>query len=107
MNHSRLIVAASDSRLSILTTQCRVSGGVFCDSIDGGRAGAEIELQPVGIRARLHDGSVILIAYRQCQIEVGGFSGRMVFCRTPDRSVTIFCEARKGTRRSSRRGLVD
>jgi Zn-dependent protease with chaperone function len=70
------------------------SGGVFCDSIDGGRAGAEIELQPVGIRARLHDGSVILIAYRQCQIEVGGFSGQMVFCRTPDRSVTIFCEQR-------------
>ncbi len=71
------------------------SGGVFSDAIDGGRAGAEIELSPTGISARTPDGPRFEIPYRDCQLEIGGFSGRMVFCRNQDRSLTIFCEDRK------------
>ncbi|MCM2371815.1 M48 family metallopeptidase [Aporhodopirellula aestuarii] len=71
------------------------SGGVFSDSLDGGRAGAEIELMPSGVGARTPDGEAFVIPYRDCQVEVGGFSGRMVFCRSADRSLTIFCEESK------------
>ncbi|WP_044253186.1 M48 family metallopeptidase [Rhodopirellula sp. SWK7] len=71
------------------------SGGVFTETIDGGRAGAEIELLPSGVGARTPDGEAFVIPYRECQVEVGGFSGRMVFCRNADRSLTIFCESPK------------
>lgn len=71
------------------------SGGVFSDTIDGGRSGAEIGLLQGGICARAPDGASFVIPYSQCQVEIGGFSGRMVFCRNPDRSLTIFCEDRK------------
>src|SRR5690606_28290902 len=70
------------------------SGGVFSGSIDGGRAGAEIELSDAGIFARTNDGQTFLLPYDQCQIEIGGFSGKMIFCRNPDRSITIFSEDR-------------
>ncbi len=71
------------------------SGGVFSDSIDGGRAGAEIELSQTGISARTPDGQCFDVPYRECQLEIGGASGRMIFCRNQDRSLTIFCEDRK------------
>lgn len=71
------------------------SGGVFSDTIDGGRAGAEIDLSPQGISARTPDGDRFVIPFRECQLEIGGFSGRMVFCRNEDRSLTIFCEDRQ------------
>jgi predicted Zn-dependent protease len=70
------------------------SGGVFSDTIDGGRAGAEIELSPTGVSALTPDGDRFAIPYRECQLEIGGFSGRMIFCRNQDRSLTIFCEDR-------------
>lgn len=70
------------------------SGGVFSDTIDGGRSGAEIELSQGGICARTPDGDSFVIPFHQCQVEIGGFSGRMVFCRNQDRSLTIFCEDR-------------
>ena len=71
------------------------SGGVFSDTIDGGRAGAEIELDPFGIRAHALDGESFFIRYGDCQVEIGGNSGKMVFCRNSDRTVTIFCEDKK------------
>ena len=77
-----------------MTGKQTFSGGVFNDRIDGGRAGAEIELRDVGIVARTPDGSEFLVSYAECQVELGGFSGKMVFCRTNDRSLTIFCEDR-------------
>ena len=70
------------------------TGGVFSQRIEGGRAGAEIELCDAGVLARTPDGDQFLVAYEQCQIEVGGFSGKMIFCRNADRSITIFCEER-------------
>ena len=68
------------------------SGGVFSERIDGGRASARIELREDGISARTERGQEFRLRYAECDLEMGGASGRMVFCRTPDRSLTIFCE---------------
>ncbi len=84
-------------------------GGVFSDSIEGGRAGAEIELSTEGVSARTPDGESFVLPYRDCQLEVGGFSGRMVFCRNQDRTLTIFCEDRRFSAALSRAaaGVLD
>lgn len=71
------------------------SGGVFSESLENGRAGAEIELLRSGVCACTLDGDAFVIPFRECQIEVGGNSGKMVFCRNADRSITIFCEDRQ------------
>jgi beta-barrel assembly-enhancing protease len=68
------------------------SGGVFSEQIEGGRAGADVELSSTGISAMTTDGRHFNISYSECQVQIGGFSGRMVFCRNRDRSLTIFCE---------------
>lgn len=68
------------------------TGGVFSDRIDGGRAGAIVKLSPTGVTALGSDGQRFTVPFGQCQIEIGGNSGRMVFCRSRDRSLTIFCE---------------
>ncbi len=71
------------------------SGGVFSKLLDNGRAGADITLTATGVAARVSDGQSFDVPYRECQIEVGGHNGRMVFCRDAQRTVTIFCEDRK------------
>ena len=70
-------------------------GGVFSDEIDGGRAGAWIRLGDRGIAARTSEGREFVIAYSDCDLELGGDNGRMLFCRTSDRSLTFFCEDRR------------
>ena len=70
-------------------------GGVFSDEIDGGRAGAHIRLGDRGITARTSEGREFVITYSECDLELGGDSGRMVFCRTADRTLTFFCEDRR------------
>ncbi|MDA0282804.1 MAG: M48 family metallopeptidase [Planctomycetota bacterium] len=70
-------------------------GGVFSNEIDGGRAGAFMRLGDRGIKARTSDGREFVIDYSDCDLELGGDSGRMVFCRTSDRSLTFFCEDRR------------
>lgn len=70
-------------------------GGVFSQEIDGGRAGAHVRLGDRGIRARTSEGREFVVPYEDCQIEMGGASGRMLFCRTGDRSLTIFTEDRR------------
>ena len=72
-----------------------VSGGVFSEEIDGGRAGATIRLGDRGIRALTSDGREFVLSYDDCQLEMGGASGHMLFCRTSDRSLTIFTEDRR------------
>lgn len=70
------------------------SGGVFHPSIPGGRAGAEITINRGEIIAYTQcDGQpVFSIPINQCQLDLGGASGRMLFCRTPDGQLTIFSE---------------
>ncbi len=71
------------------------SGGVFSDSLNGGRAGADIQLLPSGIAATCPDGEAFVIPYHGCDVEMGGYNGKMVFCRNADRSLTFFCDDRK------------
>ncbi|WP_235034400.1 M48 family metallopeptidase [Roseiconus lacunae] len=71
------------------------SGGVFNEQLPSGRAGAEITLATAAIEAITPTGERFAIPYRDCQIEMGGFNNRMVFCRNPDRTVTIFCDHKK------------
>lgn len=70
------------------------SGGVFANAIEGGRVGTEIEVGAGGLTARTRDGQIFSLDYVDCQLEMGGASGQMLFCRNPDRSITIFCEDR-------------
>lgn len=70
-------------------------GGVFHESISGGRASAVIELTASGVRASTSTDQHFEIRYADCHLDVGGASGRMVFLRTADRKLTIFCEDRQ------------
>ena len=70
-------------------------GGVFSESIDGGRAGADIELAHDGITACTKQGERFFLRYSECNIDIGGFNDRMVFCRNSDRSLTIFCDHKR------------
>lgn len=70
-------------------------GGVFSESIDGGRAGADIELAHDGVSAFTKQGERFFLRYSECNVEIGGFNGRMVFCRNADRSLTIFCDHKR------------
>lgn len=71
------------------------SGGVFSKEIDGGRAGASIRLDDRGLIAQVSDGEQFYLGYNECSLEIGGASGRMIFCRNADRSLTIFCEDKR------------
>lgn len=73
------------------------SGGVFSKEIDGGRAGASIRLDDRGLIAKLSDGDQFYLGYSECNLEIGGASGRMIFCRNADRSLTMFCEDKRFT----------
>lgn len=84
-------------------------GGVFHASIPDGRAGAEIECTAQKVIAQTSTGHRFAIPYTDCGIEIGGASGRMVFCRNGDRSVTIFCEDKRfpAALREAAGGLLD
>ncbi|MDX1924938.1 MAG: M48 family metallopeptidase [Pirellulaceae bacterium] len=85
------------------------SGGIFSESIEGGRASAQIQLTREGITATANSGEQFLLPYRECKIEIGGASDRMVFCRNADRSLTIYCEERafSKTLADASMGLLD
>lgn len=70
------------------------AGGVFDGSLDGGRAGATVSAGYAGVEAKTPDGRMIAIGYMECRLEIGGASGRMIFCRNPAKTTTIFCEER-------------
>ena len=48
------------------------AGGVFRESIEGGRASAQIHLTGDGIAALANSGEKFLLPYRECNIEIGG-----------------------------------
>jgi Zn-dependent protease with chaperone function len=70
-------------------------GGVFCKELPNGRASANITLDFTSIRARTTGGDEFVLRYGETNLEMGGSSGRMVFCRNADKTVTIFCEDKK------------
>lgn len=79
----------------MLSEQNDFKGGVFHESIDGGRASADIDLQATAIVALTSTGQQFTLPYSTCVVSQGGASGRMIFCRTADKSLTIFCEEKK------------
>ncbi len=86
-------IAASHNKRT-MNNDLTFSGGVFSKSIEGGRASAQIQLTREGIVAVANSGEQFVLNYRECQIEIGGASDRMYFCRNADRSITIYCEER-------------
>jgi Zn-dependent protease with chaperone function len=78
----------------MMNDQQTFSGGVFHESIEGGRAGAEISIDTQAVVARLQDDQQFSLRFEKLQLETGGASGKMVFCRNEDRSLTIFSEAK-------------
>ena len=70
-------------------------GGLFSEEVPDGRTGAEVRLGDRGILARTQEGREFRVGYRDCELDVGGASGRMVFCRSRDRTLTIFCEEKE------------
>jgi Zn-dependent protease with chaperone function len=71
------------------------AGGVFHESVEGGRASAVIRLTAGSVVAEASTDQRFEIRFADCVLDMGGASGRMVFVRTADRSLTIFCEDRQ------------
>lgn len=79
-------------------------GGVLSDHVEGGRCGASLRFAPDRVIAELAETGdaaaprEFSIRFSECLVEIGGYNGRMVFCRTADRSLTLFSEAAGFTR---------
>jgi len=71
------------------------TGGVFSKTLEDGRCGADLELQHDRVVASTVEGPQFSVRYDDCDIEIGGYHGKMVFCRNSDRSVTIFCDEKR------------
>jgi Zn-dependent protease with chaperone function len=69
-----------------------LQGVVIAPGHEGGTA-VRITLAEAGLHAVGRDGTEHQIPYRECQLERGGANGKMWFCRSADRSVTILCQA--------------
>lgn len=70
-------------------------GGVFSERLEDGRAGAFLRISDRGVSARTTAGEEFWLSYADLDLELGGSSGRMVFARTRDRSLTLFSEDRR------------
>lgn len=69
-----------------------IKGGVFSDTLPDKRAGARIRLGRYGIEAETSTGQHFTLAYLDLVLEQGGASGKMIFCHSPDRRLTIYTE---------------
>lgn len=69
-------------------------GGLFHADLPDGRSGATIKLTRTELvaEARCAGQPQFAIPLNECQLDLGGASGKMVFCRNADRSLTIFSE---------------
>jgi Zn-dependent protease with chaperone function len=73
-------------------------GGVLSDQLVGGRCGASLRFAPDRVIAELPatgDAAAnreFSIRFSECLVELGGYNGRMLFCRTADGSLTLFSE---------------
>lgn len=67
------------------------TGGVFSPDLPGGRAGARLELSPSGIVARVGE-LRFWLEHAECELSLGGASGRMLSCRCVAKELTFFCE---------------
>ncbi len=84
-------------------------GGVFSDTIEGGRAGAMLSFGGDGLTGVTSRGEVFKLAFRDCELSLGGASGRMWFLKGAE-GVTLYCEAKgfaEALELHGRRGLGD
>lgn len=68
-------------------------GGVFSEQAAVGRVGVQIEICADSLLASPEGAEPYCLLAQSCLLEVGGASGNMVFCRNPERTLTIFSEA--------------
>jgi beta-barrel assembly-enhancing protease len=68
-------------------------GGVFSAEVEGGRSGAEISFTSHSVVATTPAGQLFSVPFARAELELGGASGKMWFCRAPERELTIFSEA--------------
>ena len=80
--------------MSVWDVQTEFAAGIFSDQVTGGRCAATVQCDGSGLVAQTANGQRFFLRYDQLQLELGGASGRMLFCRNSDRSLTIFCEER-------------
>ncbi|MEY4579642.1 MAG: hypothetical protein RL701_4345 [Pseudomonadota bacterium] len=71
----------------------RFEGGIFSSSLPGGRSGARLTVAADGVVGTTPEGQEYLVPFAGATFELAGASGKMWFCRTPDRTLTIFSEA--------------
>ena len=69
-----------------------MDGGLFSQDVPTGRAGAKLRVLPDGVQAVTAQGQTFLVPWGECQLELGGASGRMWFCSNATRSLTLFSE---------------
>ena len=69
-------------------------GGVFSEDETGGRASAELSLEASALLARTPEGREYRWPYGDLEVEVGGSSGHMVFCRVGGSGPTAFSDQR-------------
>lgn len=74
--------------------QGKFAGGVFSAALEGGRSGATVSFGLHAVVATTPDGQLFSVPFAEAEISVGGASGKMWFCRSADRALTIFSEER-------------
>jgi len=67
-------------------------GGAFNQAWEKKSAAGEIVLTERGIQLTTDDGREVLLPYGQCQLEMGGNTGKVVFCRNANKSISIHCD---------------
>lgn len=85
-------------------------GGVFNETVEGGRAAASVSLTSGAVVATTADGQLFAVSYEGAILTLGGASGKMWFCRSADGATTIFSEASgfaDALRASSQKDLVE
>ncbi len=83
-------------------------GGLLGEALHGGRLRVQLVCTATCLRATAADGTTFELPYSSMALEMGGASGRMLFCRGGHRKLTYFCEEKGfvGALRESSRGLL-
>jgi Zn-dependent protease with chaperone function len=85
-------------------------GGVFSETVEGGRSGASVSLTGSAVIATTPEGHLFAVPYQGAQLTLGGASGKIWFVRSADGATTVFSEASgfaEALRSSAQRDLVE
>ncbi len=70
----------------------QISGGLFDQIVEGASTACQISVSATALRVETKTGQRFDLPLRDMQVEIGGASGKMLFCRPPARDLTIFSE---------------